>query len=85
VAFDQVDSSFSPLDTDTPILVVDDQSLKDVIPHDTLVTLLEVRRVRGVPYYRYLSNGNHNTPFQPWSSSKIFAASNAADHMRGEL
>ena len=46
------------------------------------VALILVRRVGGVPHYRYLSTGTHDVPFQPWSTTKFLAIANAAVALR---
>jgi hypothetical protein len=57
--------------------------LKGIVEDSVLVTVILIRRdFKGVPYFRYVSNGMHDVPFQPWSSSKIFAAANAASALR---
>jgi hypothetical protein len=43
-----------------------------------------IRRVNGVPHYRYLSTGDHEVPYQPWSTTKVVAAANAAAKLRIE-
>ena len=61
---------------------VDASALDGLVPDDLRVTLILVRRVNGVPHYRYLSNGRHNNIVQPWSSTKFMAAANAAARLR---
>ena len=61
--------------------VVDDD-LRGVIPDSVKLTVILVRRVDGVPHYRYVSNGTHDFAFQPWSSTKFMAIANAASTMR---
>ena len=58
---------------------VDDEALKGIVPDDMRITLVLVRRVNGVPHYRYLSNGTHAETFQPWSTTKFMAIANAGD------
>jgi hypothetical protein len=48
------------------------------------VTVILIRRVGGVPHYRYLSNGTHDVAYQPWSTTKFLAAANAASTLRIE-
>jgi hypothetical protein len=61
---------------------VDDHALDNIVPAGLDVTVILVRRVGGVPYYRYLSNGSHADTFQPWSSTKFMAVANAAAELR---
>jgi len=66
----------------TDSIVVEALALAGIVPAELKVTLVLVRRVGGVPYYRYLSNGTHADAFQPWSSSKFLAVANAAAQLR---
>lgn len=61
---------------------VDDDALTGIVPSGLDVTVILVRRVDGVPHYRYLSNGSHADTFQPWSSTKFMAIANAAAELR---
>lgn len=61
---------------------VDDGALAGIVPSGLDVTVILVRRVAGVPHYRYLSNGSHADTFQPWSSTKFMAIANAAAALR---
>ncbi len=61
---------------------VDDEALRDLVPAGLDVTVILVRRVNGVPHYRYLSNGSHADTFQPWSSTKFMAIANAGARLR---
>ncbi len=63
---------------------VDTTALADVVPPELYVTVILIRRVGGVPHYRYLSNGTHDDAYQPWSTSKFIAAANAARNLRYE-
>lgn len=63
-------------------VTVDGEALKGLVPDDMNVTLILIRRVNGVPHYRYLSNGLHDDAYQPWSTTKFFAAANAASVLR---
>jgi hypothetical protein len=56
--------------------------LTGLVPDDLLITVILIRRVGGVPHYRYLSNGSHDTAYQPWSTTKFLAAANAASRLR---
>jgi hypothetical protein len=61
--------------------VVHDE-LSDFVPAGMFVTVILIRRVGGVPHYRYLSNGSHDIAYQPWSTTKVLAAANAASRLR---
>jgi hypothetical protein len=61
---------------------VDDEALTGIVPSGLDVTVILVRRIAGVPHYRYLSNGSHADTFQPWSSTKFMAIANAAAALR---
>ena len=63
-------------------VVVDGTALKGIVPEDVDVTAILIRRVAGVQYYRYLSNGTHDDAFQPWSSTKFMAAAGAGAALR---
>jgi hypothetical protein len=63
-----------------PVVVHDE--LSDLVPPGMFVTVILIRRVGGVPHYRYLSNGAHDTAYQPWSTTKVLAAANAASRLR---
>jgi len=63
-------------------VVVDDTALVGIVPADLDVTVILIRRVGGVPHYRYLSNGSHDVAYQPWSTTKFLAAANAAATLR---
>lgn len=52
---------------------VDQTALAGIVPPGLDVTVILVRRVDGVPHYRYLSNGTASKAFQPWSSTKSIA------------
>ena len=62
--------------------VVFDDDLTGLAPASVSVTLILIKRVNGVPRYRYVSNGTEEQRFQPWSSSKFMAAANAAATLR---
>lgn len=63
-----------------PIVVED--VLDGVVPAELDVAVIEIRRVNGVPRYRYLSNGSAEHAVQPWSSTKWLAAANAGARLR---
>lgn len=63
---------------------VDSTALAGIVPDDVQITVILIRRVDGVPHYRYISNGNHADAYQPWSTSKFIAAANAASTLRYE-
>jgi hypothetical protein len=60
----------------------DTESLRGLVPDDVKIAVILVRRIRGVPHYRYLSNGSHDVAFQPWSASKFVAIASAASGLR---
>ena len=62
--------------------VVFDDDLTGLAPASVSVTLILIKRVNGLPYYRYVSNGTHAQRFQPWSTSKFMAAANAGATLR---
>lgn len=68
-------------DSSAPISV-DTSALDGLVPADLYIAVILIRRVGGVPHYRYLSNGGHAAAIQPWSTSKFLAAANAAAYMR---
>lgn len=59
-------------------VVFDAAALNGIVPAGMDVTVILIRRVNGVPHYRYLSNGTQDVAYQPWSTTKVFAAANAA-------
>lgn len=63
---------------------IDPDALKGLVPDDLRVTVILVRRVDGVPHYRYLSNGRQFDVVEPWSTTKFMAAANAAARLRIE-
>jgi hypothetical protein len=63
-------------------IVVDGNAFKTLVPNDLLTAAVLIRRVGGVPVYKYLSNGTHDTATQPWSSSKFMAAATAGANLR---
>ena len=63
-------------------LDVDTQSLKSLLGEEVAATVILIRRVDGVPYYRYLSNGRHSDVLELWSSSKFLGILNASENIR---
>lgn len=63
-----------------PVLVED--VLGELTPPGMDLTVILIRRVNGVPHYRYLSNGTADKAIQPWSTTKFLAAANAAARLR---
>jgi hypothetical protein len=63
-------------------VIVDDTALRGIVPDELDVTVVLVRRINGIPHYRYLSNGSHGDVFQPWSATKFMAIANAAARLR---
>jgi hypothetical protein len=62
----------------------DTTALSGLVPDGLMATVILIRRVNGVPHYRYLSTGDHEVPYQPWSTTKVVAAANAAAKLRIE-
>lgn len=60
----------------------EDLGLTAQLPSGLQVAVIAIRRVGGVPLYRYLSNGTAEQAVQPWSTTKILAAANAAATLR---
>ena len=60
----------------------DTTSLPGFVPETMEISVILIKRVSGVPYYRYLSNGRHDVSFQPWSTTKVLAAANAGSTLR---
>jgi hypothetical protein len=58
--------------------------LGELVPPELHVTVILVRRVGGVPHFRYLSNGTSQDAYQPWSTSKVLAIANAGATLRIE-
>ena len=64
-------------------LVVDTEALAGLdLPAGLSVTVILIKRVDGVPHYRYLSDGSHEVARQPWSTTKFLAIANAAAALR---
>lgn len=61
-----------------------DPALAGIVPDDVDLAVILIRRVGGVPHYRYVSNGTHEATFQTWSASKFLAIANAGAHLREE-
>ncbi len=63
-------------------VVFDTQALNGLTPAGMEIAVILIKRIDGVPYFRYLSNGKHDVAMQPWSTTKFLAAANAAATMR---
>lgn len=63
-------------------VVVDTEALAGLVPAELDLAVILIRRIDGVPHYRYLSNGSHDQAVQPWSTTKFLAAANAAASLR---
>ncbi len=61
---------------------VDSTALAAYGPDDLNIIVILVKRIDGIPHYRYLSNGTHNVIVQPWSSTKFMAIANAGAALR---
>jgi hypothetical protein len=77
----RVDGTLAHYGTSSEPVVFSDE-LMSLAPSTMFVTLILIKRVGGVPRYRYVSNGTEERAFQPWSSSKFMAAANAAATLR---
>ena len=73
---------YAPLTARDGQVTVDESALAGIVPSDVAVTMIVIRRVGGVPYYRYLSNGRHNDVLEMWSSSKFLGIINASESIR---
>lgn len=66
--------------------IIDDHALDGVAKFDpknpVRVVGVIIRRVNGVPYYQYVSNGTEDEIVQAWSSSKFMAAMAAGSNLR---
>lgn len=62
-------------------IVWDTTSLTALVPAQMNIAVILIKRVGGVPHYRYLGHAAE-TPFQPWSTTKVLAAANAAASLR---
>ena len=60
----------------------DPAALDGLLPPGMRMAVILVRRVDGVPHYRYLSGGDPDLPQQPWSTTKFLAIANAASRLR---
>jgi len=66
----------------TAPISVDTSALVGVVPGSLDVAVILIKRINGVPHFRYLSNGNHAKVVQPWSTTKFLAAANAGSSLR---
>ena len=67
--------SSAPIEWDTA-------ALQGLVPEGLRMVVILIKRVDGVPHYRYLSTGDHDLADQPWSTTKHLAAANAASRLR---
>lgn len=75
-------AGYAPAQARLADVEIDARALRGVVPDGFRVAVILVKRVDGVPRYRYLSNGTHDVVYQPWSSTKWIAAANAASRLR---
>ena len=73
---------YTPATSPSAPVEVDSTALLPFVDKDVSLTLILIRRVNGVPYYRYLSNGTHNQIRELWSSSKFLGILNASESLR---
>ena len=82
-AFVNQSPRYMPIDPKSPhTMEIDPTALASLLPPDAAVSLILVRRVNGVPHYRYLGNGRHNQIVETWSSSKFLGIINASETLR---
>lgn len=62
--------------------IVLENVLDGIVPPELDVVVIEIRRIGGIPHFRYLSNGSGEDAVQPWSSTKWLAAANAGARLR---
>jgi hypothetical protein len=62
----------------------DQNALNGILPSGIEIAVILIKRVNGVPHYRYIGNGTQYTALQPWSTTKFLAAANAAATLRIE-
>lgn len=60
----------------------DEGVLRGIVDPDIKMTAILIRRVNGVPYYHYMSNGTGSDQVYPWSSSKFMGVAFAAQSLR---
>lgn len=66
----------------TSNVMVDAHALLPFVPKGASITMILIRRVDGIPHYRYLSNGTHGNIVETWSSSKFLGVVNASENLR---
>ena len=75
--------AYLPIDVKSPHKAeVDTTTLVPFVPPEVTATMILIRRVNGIPHYRYLSNGKHDDIVQTWSSSKFLGIMNASESLR---
>jgi hypothetical protein len=66
-------------------VTVDTTLLPTLLSGDANICVILTRRSEEKSYHKYFCNGEASlSPFQPWSTSKIFAMANAASSLRTE-
>lgn len=70
--------------TSDQAMPIDTTALAGIVPEGLTMMVILIRRVDGVPHYRYLSTGDHDAPYQPWSTTKFLAAANGAANLRAK-
>lgn len=61
---------------------VDTTTLTKILPSEATATVILIRRVDGVPYYRYLGSTGYDQIVETWSSSKFLGVINASESIR---
>ncbi len=82
-----IPSSFFPSQANLNNVTVDTKTLGALFPaianNFSNIAIIKIKRDRqtGVPYFSYFGNGHEKFAVETWSSSKVFAAMNAAGHL----
>lgn len=54
----------------------------DSIDANVRIAVIDIRNVRGIPHYFYLSNSTAEAPIENWSSTKVIGVIGAAHYLR---
>lgn len=85
--FDNDPTNFNGYEENQPLgeVKVDTTLLPTLIDSAANLCVILTRRSSGKSYHKYYCNGDASlSPFETWSSSKIFAMANAASSLRTE-